>query len=140
MTTTQTRPPGGTSGEGQRIARSLVGARLQEFALAGVIVLLLVIGAILKPQTFPTTDNLRAILTQASVVGKVAGLRIAPMTTSRTMTPANANSWSLAPTSDRAIRCPCSPDVPPGGRVCVVVIDGLLGRRPIAAIDRSPSP
>ena len=71
MTTTQTRPPGGTSGEG-RIARSLVGARLQEFALAGVIVLLVVIGAILKPATFPTTDNLRAILTQASVVGVLA--------------------------------------------------------------------
>jgi ribose transport system ATP-binding protein len=31
---------------------SLVGARLQEFALAGVIVLLVVIGAILKPATF----------------------------------------------------------------------------------------
>ena len=72
MTTTQTRPPGGTSGEGQRIAPSLVGARLQEFALAGVIVLLVVIGAILKPATFPTTDNLRAILTQASVVGVLA--------------------------------------------------------------------
>ena len=73
MTTTQTRPPGGTSGEeGQRIARSLVGTRLQEFALAGVILLLVVIGAILKPATFPTTDNLRAILTQASVVGVLA--------------------------------------------------------------------
>ena len=73
MTTTQTRPPGGTSGEqGQRIAGSLAGTRVQEFALAGVIVLLVVVGTILKPQTFPTTDNLRAILTQASVVGVLA--------------------------------------------------------------------
>ena len=48
------------------------GSNLQEYALAGVIVLLLIVGAILKPDTFPTTDNARAILTQASVVGVLA--------------------------------------------------------------------
>ena len=32
----------------------------------------LVVGAILKPDTFPTADNFRAILTQASVVGVLA--------------------------------------------------------------------
>ena len=46
--------------------------RLQEYALVGVIVALIVIGAILKPDTFPTADNFRAILTQASVVGVLA--------------------------------------------------------------------
>jgi ribose transport system permease protein len=46
--------------------------RLQELTLGGVIVALLVIGAILEPDTFPTADNFRAILTQASVVGVLA--------------------------------------------------------------------
>ena len=35
-------------------------------------VLLFVTGAVLKPDTFPTTDNIRNILTQASVVGVLA--------------------------------------------------------------------
>jgi ribose transport system permease protein len=48
------------------------GLKLQEYALVGVIVVLLVVGAILKPDTFPTADNFRAILTQASVVGVLA--------------------------------------------------------------------
>ena len=46
--------------------------RLQELTLVVVIVALLVVGAILKPDTFPTIDNFRAILTQASVVGVLA--------------------------------------------------------------------
>ena len=45
---------------------------LQEYALAGVVVLLFVVGAILKPETFPTWDNVRNMLTQASVVGVLA--------------------------------------------------------------------
>jgi ribose transport system permease protein len=48
------------------------GVRLQEYTLVGVIVALIVAGAALKPETFPTTDNFRAILTQASVVGVLA--------------------------------------------------------------------
>lgn len=38
----------------------------------GVLIALVVIGSVLKPDTFPTSDNLRAMLTQASVVGVLA--------------------------------------------------------------------
>jgi ribose transport system permease protein len=44
----------------------------QEYALAIVVVLLFVAGAILEPDTFPTWDNVRNMLTQASVVGVLA--------------------------------------------------------------------
>jgi ribose transport system permease protein len=44
----------------------------QEYALAIVVVLLFIVGAILKPDTFPTWDNVRNMLTQASVVGVLA--------------------------------------------------------------------
>ena len=44
----------------------------QEYALGAVVVLLFVAGAILKPDTFPTWDNIRNMLTQASVVGVLA--------------------------------------------------------------------
>ena len=46
--------------------------RLQEYTLVVVIIVLLVVGTILKPDTFLTTDNVRAMLTQASVVGVLA--------------------------------------------------------------------
>jgi ribose/xylose/arabinose/galactoside ABC-type transport system permease subunit len=46
--------------------------QLQEYALAIVVVLLFVVGAILKPDSFPTWDNVRNMLTQASVVGVIA--------------------------------------------------------------------
>ena len=48
------------------------GVQLQEYTLAGVILVLVVVGAVLKPDTFPTADNLRAVVTQASVVGVLA--------------------------------------------------------------------
>ena len=48
------------------------GVKLQEYTLGGVIVVLIIIGAVLKPSTFPTADNLRAVITQASVVGVLA--------------------------------------------------------------------
>ena len=48
------------------------GEKLQEYTLGGVIVVLIIIGAVLKPSTFPTADNLRAVITQASVVGVLA--------------------------------------------------------------------
>ena len=48
------------------------GRQLQEYTLAGVILVLVVVGAALKPDTFPTADNLRAVVTQASVVGVLA--------------------------------------------------------------------
>jgi ribose transport system permease protein len=50
----------------------LGGLEFQEYALAIVVVLLFVVGAILKPDTFPTWDNIRNMLTQASVVGVIA--------------------------------------------------------------------
>ncbi len=45
---------------------------IQEYALAIVVVLLFVAGAILRPDTFPTIANVRNMLTQASVVGVLA--------------------------------------------------------------------
>ncbi len=45
---------------------------VQEYALAGVVVLLFIVGAILKSDTFPTLDNIRLMLTQASVIGVLA--------------------------------------------------------------------
>ena len=50
----------------------LRGLGLQEYALGIVVVLLFVVGAILRPDTFPTIDNVRNMLTQASVVGVLA--------------------------------------------------------------------
>src|ERR671923_1201797 len=44
----------------------------QEYALPVVVVLLFVAGAILKPDSFPTWDNVRNMLTEASVVGVLA--------------------------------------------------------------------
>lgn len=44
----------------------------QEYALAIVVVVLFVTGAILKPDSFPTWDNVKNMLTQASIVGVLA--------------------------------------------------------------------
>ena len=44
----------------------------QEYALALVVIGLFITGAILKPDTFPTWDNIRNMLTQASVGGVLA--------------------------------------------------------------------
>jgi ribose transport system permease protein len=45
---------------------------LQEYALVGVVVLLLIAGAILEPDAFLTKDNMLNVLRQASVVGVLA--------------------------------------------------------------------
>ena len=50
----------------------LAGRDMQEFALVGVVVLLLVAGAILEPDDFLTSDNMLNVLRQASIVGVVA--------------------------------------------------------------------
>jgi len=71
MSTTTAQASGGRTPRLGRLALP-AGLKLQEYALVGVIIVLLVVGAILKPDTFPTTDNFRAILTQASVVGVLA--------------------------------------------------------------------
>jgi ribose transport system permease protein len=57
---------------GSAFAQRVKTLELQEYALAIVVVLLFVVGAILKPDTFPTWDNVRNMLTQASVVGVLA--------------------------------------------------------------------
>ena len=68
MTPTRNRPPTG----GARLGRAGKALEFQEYALAIVVVLLFVAGAILEPDTFPTWDNVRNMLTQASVVGVLA--------------------------------------------------------------------
>jgi ribose transport system permease protein len=46
--------------------------QLQEYALVGVVALILIVGAILEPDTFLTSDNMLNVLRQASVVGVLA--------------------------------------------------------------------
>src|SRR3954447_8623638 len=60
------------AGRGGALLGRVRGLELQEYALAFVVVALFVAGAIAKPDTFPTWDNIRNMLTQASVVGVLA--------------------------------------------------------------------
>ena len=46
--------------------------QLQEYALVGVVALILIVGAILEPDSFLTSDNMLNVLRQASVVGVLA--------------------------------------------------------------------
>ena len=46
--------------------------RLQEYTLVGVVVALLIVGAILEPDSFLTSDNMLNVLRQSSVVGVLA--------------------------------------------------------------------
>ena len=59
--------PGRWSGLGP-----LARLKYQEYALGIVVVLIFVVGSILEPDSFPTSDNIRNMLTQASVVGVIA--------------------------------------------------------------------
>ena len=70
MTTSQAEPTG-ASRSTEFIGR-LKQLEFQEYALAVVVVLLFIAGAILEPDTFPTWDNVRNMLTQASVIGVLA--------------------------------------------------------------------
>ncbi|MGH2986393.1 MAG: ABC transporter permease, partial [Solirubrobacterales bacterium] len=63
--------PGGAAPT-SRLPFRLSGLQLQEYSLAGVVVLLVVLGAIVESQDFLTKDNLLGVLTQASVVGVLA--------------------------------------------------------------------
>jgi ribose/xylose/arabinose/galactoside ABC-type transport system permease subunit len=56
----------------QLTEKRFAGIRLQEYALVIVVIALFAAGAILKPDSFPTIDNVRNMLTQASVVGVLA--------------------------------------------------------------------
>jgi ribose transport system permease protein len=74
--TTQTEgavaPPTPDGGASRSPINAFKKLEFQEYALALVVVALFVAGAILKPDTFPTWDNVRNMLTQASVVGVLA--------------------------------------------------------------------
>jgi ribose transport system permease protein len=75
MTSPTTPDGGGPTGPVERFnARfpQIAGLQFQEYALGIVVALLFVIGAVLKPDTFATADNIRNMLTQASVVGVIA--------------------------------------------------------------------
>ena len=56
-----------------RAMRARMGAlEFQEYALAIVVIALFITGAILRPESFPTWDNVKNMLTQASIVGVLA--------------------------------------------------------------------
>ena len=46
--------------------------QLQEYALLGVVIVLVIAGAILEPDVFPTSDNILNVLRQSSVIGVLA--------------------------------------------------------------------
>ena len=64
--------PGPAAQTSPAFSDRLKALRIQEYGLAAVVVLLFVTGSILRPETFPTWDNVRNMLTQASVVGVLA--------------------------------------------------------------------
>src|SRR5687767_9498801 len=70
--TTQDAAPDRPPGAGSSLLARARGLELNEWALALVVIALFVAGAILKPDSFPTWDNVRNMLTQASVVGVLA--------------------------------------------------------------------
>src|SRR5687767_4262627 len=70
--TTQDAAPDRPPGAGSSLLARARGLELNEWALALVVIALFVAGAILRPDTFPTWDNIRNMLTQASVVGVIA--------------------------------------------------------------------
>ena len=69
MSTTDAAP-----GEGRSLPLPKPKGRiqLQEYALVGVVALILIVGAILEPDSFLTSDNMLNVLRQASVVGVLA--------------------------------------------------------------------
>jgi ribose transport system permease protein len=71
--TTESPPEGGAAVVDEPLTERRLGAfRIQEYALLIAVILLFVIGAVLRPDSFPTVDNVRNMLTQASVVGVIA--------------------------------------------------------------------
>jgi ribose transport system permease protein len=71
--TTESPPEGGAAVVEEPLTERRLGAfRIQEYALLIAVILLFVIGAVLRPDSFPTVDNVRNMLTQASVVGVIA--------------------------------------------------------------------
>ena len=72
MTTTPTEGGAASTAEEPLTERRLGAFRIQEYALLIAVILLFVVGAVLRPDSFPTVDNVRNMLTQASVVGVIA--------------------------------------------------------------------
>jgi ribose transport system permease protein len=72
MTTSPTEGGAAATAEEPLTERRLGAFRIQEYALLIAVILLFVIGAVLRPDSFPTVDNVRNMLTQASVVGVIA--------------------------------------------------------------------
>jgi ribose transport system permease protein len=71
--TTESPPEGGAAVVDEPLTERRLGAfRIQEYALLIAVILLFVIGTVLRPDSFPTVDNIRNMLTQASVVGVIA--------------------------------------------------------------------
>jgi ribose transport system permease protein len=71
--TTESPPEGGAAVVEEPLTERRLGAfRIQEYALLIAVILLFAIGAVLRPDSFPTVDNVRNMLTQASVVGVIA--------------------------------------------------------------------
>jgi ribose transport system permease protein len=66
--TTVPEAPGRRLPFGQSASR----IELQEYTLVGVVILLLIAGAILEPDVFPTKDNIFNVLRQSSVIGVLA--------------------------------------------------------------------
>lgn len=71
MTTSQADAVEGPSRAAGALERAKT-LEAQQYVLAAVLVLLFIVGAVLKPDTFPTWDNIRNMLTQASVIGVLA--------------------------------------------------------------------
>lgn len=72
MTTTPTEGGAAATADEPLTERRLGAFRVQEYALLIAVILLFVVGAVLRPDSFPTVDNIRNMLTQASVVGVIA--------------------------------------------------------------------
>ena len=71
--TTESPPEGGAAVVEEPLTERRLGAfRIQEYALLIAVILLFVIGTVLRPDSFPTVDNVHNMLTQASVVGVIA--------------------------------------------------------------------
>jgi ribose transport system permease protein len=67
-----TVPDAAGGGRSLSLPSALRRSQMQEYALVGVVFLLLVAGAILEPDAFLTSDNMLNVLRQASVVGVLA--------------------------------------------------------------------
>jgi ribose transport system permease protein len=64
--------PAAAGGQAVTLTKGKGRIQLQEYALVAVVALILIVGAVLEPDTFLTSDNMLNVLRQASVVGVLA--------------------------------------------------------------------